>query len=444
MRGRTTIAAALALGLALTLAACGPGEAEPGPSAPAQSGAPRETGGPAEELTVYELDGVTLGIPKEIWDKLLVFTDREYALIDVYEKRSYEESAGESGEEGHMGFLFSVVRYDRVRYEQEYLRCNGGAGGLRFFARDDRYYYGWAVATDVQFYRAGGEIDTDSRDWEDWAALFDWFGPIQADFISRNGLEAFDSEADLNGDFFWDSGHVYVNWHSADWSQSVTLTLSQPAAQGEDGIWCVEGEIDNNYGSRYLVLPEAGQTVAEYYAQVQDRADRGGLPELLTPEGAALAWLREEHGGPSVSPDSLRLVEGEPGGNVWGRLSAILTEDGCTLESGIYTDGRLSDSVSYREPDYYQSPTQNLSLASVAGPRLYPLVWVKAEPPGDIRGDAVVVTDGGGNRMTFLRERGLVRVELDGETEWFAPAYEYEDTPYDRMYGICTDWAGYE
>ena len=111
--------------------------------------------------------------------------------------------------------------------------------------------------------------------------------------------------------------------------------------------------------------------------------------------------------------------------------------------------------MSYREPDYNQSPTQNLSLASVAGPRLYPLVWVKAEPPGTVAwGRAVVAGAGDGDRALFLETRewvsddqvlveNLLLVERDGVQEWFAPAYDYERSPYERMYSICTDWAQY-
>ena len=43
----------------------------------------------------------------------------------------------------------------------------------------------------------------------------------------------------------------------------------------------------------------------------------------------------------------------------------------------------------------------------------------------------------------FLAEGGLVRVDLDGETLWVRPAYDYQSTPYDRMYDICQEWAEY-
>ena len=45
--------------------------------------------------------------------------------------------------------------------------------------------------------------------------------------------------------------------------------------------------------------------------------------------------------------------------------------------------------------------------------------------------------------VLFLAEGGLVRVDLDGETLWVRPAYDYQSTPYDRMYDICQEWAEY-
>ena len=49
-------------------------------------------------------------------------------LVWVYEKKSYEDGMTDYGSPA--GFLFCILRYDQVEYEQNYLAVNGGAGGL--------------------------------------------------------------------------------------------------------------------------------------------------------------------------------------------------------------------------------------------------------------------------------------------------------------------------
>ena len=84
-----------------------------------------------------------------------------------------------------------------------------------------------------------------------------------------------------------------------------TLVLSQPATQGEEGIWCVDRWVDQN-GTRYLVVPEADQPMDDYYAALQDACDAGDRPDLLDPVAVALDF-EEDWSGRDLSPDAFVL-----------------------------------------------------------------------------------------------------------------------------------------
>ena len=84
-----------------------------------------------------------------------------------------------------------------------------------------------------------------------------------------------------------------------------TLVLSQPATQGERGIWCVDRWMDQN-GTRYLVVPETDQPMDDYYAALQDACDAGDRPDLLDPVAVALDF-EEDWSGRDLSPDAFVL-----------------------------------------------------------------------------------------------------------------------------------------
>ncbi len=127
---------------------------------------------------------------------------------------------------------------------------------------------------------------------------------------------------------------------------------------------------------------------------------------------------------------------------MWGRLSRVLAQEG-TLESFTWAGGAETGLRTYSEPDYYRDEGQQLSLWRVAGTWLYLYAWVEAQPPAALTGAAVRYTAGSGDGVLFLAEDGLVQVDLDGEALWVRPAYDYQSTPYDRMYDICREWAEY-
>lgn len=162
----------------------GGAETVPPETAPPRETPPEAASALLEDGTGYDLpNGMTLAVPGAVSEELLVFPAGEAELgeapylVWVYEKKSYEDGMTDYGSPA--GFLFCILRYDQVEYEQNYLAVNGGAGGLDFFARDGAYYYGWGTATDVQYYRSDeGETDAGGQGWKDWEALFEAFPAI--------------------------------------------------------------------------------------------------------------------------------------------------------------------------------------------------------------------------------------------------------------------------
>lgn len=275
------------------------------------TGAPKE-GALLEDAVLYELgDGLTLAIPADIAEELVVEfpgdEQQEPRFPYVYHRASYQAGMEDFGSPA--GFLFNLFREDQVGYEQTYLAANGGTGQV-IFARDDQWYYGMGVPTDVQFYTGSGEIDTNSPEYRSWEYILSRITDIQADFADRNGLTLFDASADLDRPFLWEGEHWYVECRSADGTLSLTLLLSQPARQGDGGIWCVEGSLENTYGVWYKELPQGIQVPeAEYYADLQAQVDQGHRPGLLDPVQATMDWYRTKYDTEDLSGLTFTLLE---------------------------------------------------------------------------------------------------------------------------------------
>lgn len=281
------------------------------------------------DATLYEKYGLKIAIPNAYADKLLVFTEPKWedaantTLISVFEKKSYEDGEVDIGEDSYMGFLFSIVRYTQAQYEQ--FLCSDGSG-LNFFAKDAMYYYGWATATDVQFYRSGSmTINTDSYDWKVWNELNENLTVIKGDFIARNRLTAYSDDEFRNNDFTYDGAHLYLTYYpyyayqgaaeqqGFNWKdKAYTLVLSQPVKQGDKGIWCVERWYEHN-GTLYYEFPyESGQSAADCYAALQSAADTGADTSSLDPVQAALKFVKTRFDHKLATTDSFAPIEGEP------------------------------------------------------------------------------------------------------------------------------------
>ena len=332
---------ALILILVFLFAASLPGcAARPSPEGPAESGSVDEAqrrkeqtpvpGGPSPEAegplsepepVGYESRGYVLSLPGDCAGSILVNPadgpedSPEYALFEVYYKPSYEAARAE-GYTG--GWLFTIWQLDQARYEQ-YL-SEGDWISEYAFARSDRDYFIMVEPTDLQVWDPG--------DWEQYEELSEVCRPAAMEaFLRLNGLEAYSDDA------FWESRETYGGEHryfryypyraypdvetSENKEMYYTLMLSQPATQGNGGIWCVERVYDAaEYGYLYAIFPrEEGRTAMEVYAQQQAAADAGDRPELLDPLRVALAFVQARYGHEKATEDSFEEVSGPPEGH---------------------------------------------------------------------------------------------------------------------------------
>lgn len=295
-------------GLLLLAAGCGQVE----PVSPAPETPPEEAAEPIDPHTLR------IEIPEEYRDLLIVTTDfptadeHRVSLLSVQEKASVEAMEKDYGSGAGGGFLFGISAMDQVGFEQ-FLQYD--YSGCDVFARDETWYYAKTYPTDVQFYRSGDMFDTQSEDWKQWETLNALGDQVCRDFVDRNGLTPYSQWKVRNQPFTWEGDHAYAKYYtyySFDGSkdQFDTLLLSQPAKQGEGGLWCVERFYDE-YGSLYLYFPESDAPAAEYYAALQAECDKGEHPELLTPLGAAKDFVANSSWYSDTPTDeNVELTEG--------------------------------------------------------------------------------------------------------------------------------------
>ena len=308
--------------LGLLLAGCGqtevpaPAQDSPAPAPDFHTEAP-----PAEEAPLDPHD-LEIVLPEEYRDLLIVTTEFEetdehwISLLSVQEKASVEAMEKDYGSGAGGGFLFGITAMDQVGFEQ-FLQYD--YSGCDVFARDGDWYYARTYPTDVQFYRSGGIIDSGTDDWKTWETLNALGDQVCQDVITRNGLTPYSQLEVRNAPFTWEGDHAYAKYYtyySFDGSkdQFDTLLLSQPAKQGEGGLWCVERLYDE-YGTLCLYFPESGVPAAEYYAALQAECDAGQHPELLTPLGAARDFVSNS-----------------------GRFSDTATDENVELTDGVDSD----------------------------------------------------------------------------------------------------------
>lgn len=271
-------------------------------------------GDSGKAVTLYERAGVTIAIPKEYADQLIIDPDEprdEDTLISFYQKASYEKYKG-------MGRLFSIVRYTEARHEQ-YLGSDGS--GQTFFAKttlkDDSkeglYYYGFFTPTDVQ--AAEGQGDA-------WATLLSSVGDfVKGDFVMRNRLTAHSDDEFFARTYTYEGEHVFIKYYpyfaeNGSKDEVWTLFLSQPVKQGDGGIWCVERWRDQ-YGNVYPYFPDAGGVPSrEYYAALQAEVDAARQDPQFDPRKSrldiqytAFEFVEKVFGHTVTIPGSLERAE---------------------------------------------------------------------------------------------------------------------------------------
>ncbi|HHU04851.1 MAG TPA: hypothetical protein GXZ65_00015 [Clostridiales bacterium] len=285
---------------------------------PTPTSAPTLTVSADADVTVLEQDGISIAIPNEHYELLIFNPENNFyhtdgALIEVFYKPTYEKFSS--------GWLFSIVRYNQAQYEQHL--CRGVAPGQFFFAKDATYYYGYFRPTDVQHF--------DKTDMDVFNNLkYNVSKFVRQDMITRNNLTPYSDDDFWSKTYTYESDHIFLTYYpyyayqdtaaqqNFNWQDvAYTLVLSQPAGQGDTGIWCVERMYDDpKYGYIYVHFPNAdGLSSAEYYAKLQEECDSGLRPELLDPIQVALAYVKGVHGHSAATVDSFVKADGLPEGD---------------------------------------------------------------------------------------------------------------------------------
>lgn len=251
------------------------------------------------------LESGLAALPAELADKVVVTgpgdvtEDGSGVLATYYYAPDYNTEWG--------GLLLQVGRYSQVGFEQSYYSWEL-TGGWAYLGRSGDWYYACHSPTDVNF-------DPDHYgDYHDTgAALMAWLEGL-AGGAGLTPMEEDTFYQRVNGVLSYPHGeHLRVSYRPyyglsgyEEVADTVyTLVLSQPAIQGERGIWCVDRWMDQN-GTRYLVVPETDQPMDDYYAALQDACDAGERPDLLDPVAVALDF-EEDWSGRDLSPDAFVL-----------------------------------------------------------------------------------------------------------------------------------------
>lgn len=290
--------------------------ASPLPSASPAAETASLTAALLEDAAVYDCSGYKLGIPKTYESQLIVNTSASSSdfhlnfgkyLCDVSGKQSRDASKANGYEGG--GALFSFFCFTEAQYEQ-FLSMSDWSG-LSIFAKDDSLYYCCGTPTDVQYCPSSGDmIDQDSDEFKQWLALLDLTKPIEQDFIARNHLTAFSDEDVRSQPYTYDSKHMeikYYPYYSTNGSKEeyMCLVLSQPAKQGDGGIWCVERYYDQHadqclwYPDKRYFEAMTGEkggsetfTADDYYAAMQKLSNSGKDQTFLDPLSVAKKFIQ--------------------------------------------------------------------------------------------------------------------------------------------------------
>lgn len=276
---------------------------------------------PEGAVTVYVAEGLSVPVPAAYRDLLVVDEEPEAWSAHWQPLISFSERASvEAGQEDHPGenwgdgWLCTVMKLDRIGFEDW---ASGESADISLFARRGDNYYLMTRPTDVRLYRGGDGYDEASV--AQWNMLSDWAATLPEEIIKANGLTACSGKELLSEAYTYEGNHLLLGCRfPGEPMDLVILTLSQPATQGDSGLWCVErvSYVYSEYGwsDDRLVFPASfgiDQTAADYYAKLQSECDAGEHAELLTPRGAALDYARREAWifGEDVSPTDFEIIE---------------------------------------------------------------------------------------------------------------------------------------
>lgn len=264
-------------------------------------------------------------LPAELADKVVVVEEHDLKSYSSGVLATYYYAPDYNTEWG--GLLLQVGRYSQVGFEQSYYSWEL-TGNWAYLGWNGDWYYACHAPTDVNFnldhyddYHATG---TALMAWLEELAAGAGLTPMEEDpFYQR-----------VTGPLSYPGGeHVTVLYYPyyglSGYEEAAdtvyTLVLSQPATQGERGIWCVDRWMDQN-GTRYLVVPETDQPMDDYYAALQISCDAGDRPDLREPAAVALAF-EEAWSGRDLSLEAFQ-VEGPCGLDELWNLPLAVAEVG--------------------------------------------------------------------------------------------------------------------
>lgn len=337
------------------------------------------------------------------------------------------------------GWLLTVARRAPAQFEADYVSYEE-TGGAEWVGWDGTYYYGILSPTDVNF---------DPAHAEDYQAAASALRKRLTETLTTwAGIEPFDlNQTPFTDDFSYGGQHMDVYWYpyaptdgssfDEETELCFTLVLSQPAAQGEGGVWCVERWYDDN-GYRHFVLPDAGQTAQETYAQAQQEADAldgtywgqwaSTDPSLAADQflqqafqvDASVSWLGEPYLADKGAPRSSAVPT--PGWELQAELDRILSGEALlTLTLAGETKGvtrSTADGQSWNGPDARGwSPFDSYEWVILEGDA--------AAAPADPAYTLTVTTPEGDPSLTFYADSNSVRCQRGSLVVWYGGTNRY-------------------
>ena len=267
---------------------------------------------PTDSITITIIDGLKIPAPEKYSSKkYTAFYSDEEALLKLYYAPEHDKSG--------YGEILRVHRYSAGEYERNFLEGNLYTGGAFALATDKESYYVMSIPTDVQ------ADPTDTEAFKEYGEVAEACRTaIREHFAEVNGFTPINPRDFYDRKYTYDSEHYFVRFYpyGKGTESYYTLVLSQPAKQGEGGIWCVERWLDHHVeeisslGHIHLTFPDSGDLSAlEYYAKLQEEFDNAEYEELASPMSAAKAWAAKifsnSHIGYFVPSDEQDMPEGE-------------------------------------------------------------------------------------------------------------------------------------
>ncbi len=256
------------------------------------------------------LEEVLTELPQDLQGQVVLASKEELAeheLLRAYYAEDYGTDWG--------GRLFEVGRISPVDFEQSYAGWEM-SGGASYLGRDENWYYVRYWPTDVNFDPNHQEgYDAAYKGLLAWLeGVFDRYEgitPIKEDSVYR----AFNANCTFPGTHRNVLYQPYygMTGYGTKTDIQYTLLLSQPAKQGEGGIWCVDRWYDAA-GNKYINIPNTDVTLAQYYAQLQERADAGEADWALEPLQVCVRYVKDYfgHDRPREAFTVGEVYEGEP------------------------------------------------------------------------------------------------------------------------------------